>query len=162
MKASQKVLANYAEISDSEYWQITCNLGTIEGGQATNQVPALAACTLDIRYPETATEDGIVTSVRALVPECQVEVLVSASASVTNVSNPYLSKYVAHSKQEFGMIPNFVKNHGGHDGRFFSQYGIPLIISRPLSGEQHTDYEWVSIQSLNDFYRSYLSFIRCV
>jgi acetylornithine deacetylase/succinyl-diaminopimelate desuccinylase-like protein len=45
--------------------------------------------------------------------------------------------------------------HGGNDGRFLAPYDIPILVSRPISGNQHGPNEWLDTSSLPVFYNIY-------
>jgi len=52
-----------------------------------------------------------------------------------------------------------VRDHGGSDARFLSEKGIPVLISRPLVGQLHSEEEWIDIDSMVTFYRIYEAYI---
>ena len=52
-----------------------------------------------------------------------------------------------------GKKAEFVREDGASDARFIHQCGIPVIISRPLVGNIHSEDEWIDIESMLDFYK---------
>ena len=142
------------------HWEATCNLGTIQGGHATNQVPDRAQCTLDIRYPASGNADELLERIKLLVPSGTVEVLITASASATPANDPHVQRYAHLLKEQQQLDVVHARNHGGHDGRYVTSLGMPVLVSRPLSGAQHTEEEWVDLQSLERFFELYLGFVQ--
>jgi len=51
-----------------------------------------------------------------------------------------------------GESVSFIREDGASDARFIHQYGIPVIISRPIVGELHSENEWIDVDSMIKFY----------
>jgi succinyl-diaminopimelate desuccinylase len=169
VKASQSV---HVEFSSSEccdgvqdengHWHSTCVFGKIAGGTAVNTVPQFAECDLGVRFVEPASLEDVFARVKELAEKegCRAELLAGGEMRITEEDNEILAAYRDIVKRETGTLPRLQRTHGADDGRFFSQHGIPVIMSRPSSGGQHSDNEWVDLSSLNDFYRICKSFIK--
>ena len=61
--------------------------------------------------------------------------------------------YVRATSMVTGQQPTFVKDDGGSDARFICKHGIPVMVSRPLMGELHSENEWIDIDSMMQFYK---------
>ncbi len=162
IQAYQKIRMVFPVGNDSDHWYDTCNLGTISGGKATNQVPDSASCTIDIRFTEKNSSSVILNLVRQTVPECLVEIIVSGLPCSTPTSDPFVQLFNEVLKNKFNLSARYGRNCGGHDGRFLSALGIPVIVTRPISGDQHSEKEWVDIESLKNFVDIYREFINQV
>jgi succinyl-diaminopimelate desuccinylase len=160
--AYQRIQALFPETDPKTHWHTTCNLGTIQGGRATNQVPDAASCAIDIRHPESTNHAEILKQVQTVAPECVVDTLVAVEASATSIEDPFVAQYAQVLKETKGLEVQACRNHSAHDGRFLTHYGIPVIVSRPRSGGQHTDGEWMDVKSLENFHQLYLAFIRSI
>ncbi len=154
-----RVRAAFPLSSDPEHWHDTCNVGVIAGGTAVNQIAADASAKLDIRFIETSTPDGLLARLRELAPHCEVIERSRGGSAHTNVNDPMIARFgeaVAEVKQTT-IKPN--RSCGANDGRFLTAHGVPIIVSRPLSDGQHSDEEWVDLESLDVFERICRSFV---
>jgi succinyl-diaminopimelate desuccinylase len=159
MATALRIRAAFPDIETEDRWYTSCTIGMIAGGQAVNQVPDLATCTLDLRRTEQTERDALVAQVTALAEGCTVEVMEEGPVSFTDPANPYVQQYAAAVRREIGRDVVFTKSHGAHDGRYLTVKGIPAIVSRPTSGGQHGPDEWVDLKSLAEFHRCYRSFL---
>jgi len=50
-------------------------------------------------------------------------------------------------------------SHGSSDAVFFIEQGVPVILTRPLGGGEHSPQEWVDAASLKKFYLLLRSFV---
>ena len=135
----------------AEHWHDTCSIGTIAGGRATNQVPDLASCTIDLRYTEATDPDALLVRVRSLAAPCAVGVIAAGPVRETAPDDPYLMRYTDVVRKTIGREIRFTRTHGADDGRHFAAHDVPIIVSRPRSGGQHSAEEWVDLSSLEEF-----------
>lgn len=161
--AYQKIKKFFPDSAGSDHWHNTCNLGICSGGQAANQVPDSAHCLVDIRFTEDNNAAALAKKIRQAIPECEVEVVATGQPCFTSSDDKFVRLYNKVVQNKFSLPPCQGKNHSSHDGRYLSAHGIPILISRPISGGQHSEKEWVDLQSLKlftDVYREFLSTIR--
>ncbi len=157
----KKIHALFPASNDPDRWYSTCVLGKFSGGMVVNQVPDQASCDIDIRFAEDIMPDALLTRVRECVgAAASVELLCSGRYVTVPLENSYLQAYGAVVRELFHAELTEEITHGATDGRFFSELGIPVITSRPCSGEQHTPYEWVDLDSLDDFKKLYLDVVQ--
>lgn len=142
-----------------EQWTETANIGTINGGKAANQVADTAAATLDIRYTEKTTAENILSSLRNILQDSNLEVLIAGNLNFTDEQNPLLQKYAEILKSEMNLNAKFMATPGGNDGRYFSKYQIPVLISRPKSAGLHGPEEWVLQENLEQYAKIYLKYL---
>lgn len=161
MLAYQEIHAVFPLSTHEDSWNNTCNVGMIEGGAAANQIPGRASCTIDVRVLDGAQAAAVLGAIReiAAAHRCDVEILEDVAPSYTDPSNPYVRMYADAVEKQLGAPAQFIRSHGADDGRFFSARGIPVICSRPLSGDQHSEMEWVERESLMQFYSILRGFI---
>lgn len=160
MRCTQEVLTLFPARLQENKWENTCNVGRIEGGRASNQVPDSASCLLDVRLIETTNTKGILEELERVVAVygCTLDVLETGIVSHTASDNPYLVRYASVVKSVTGVPVQFVRSEGADDGRFFSRHNIPVICTRPKSGGQHSDHEWVDAQSLQQLTEIFVQF----
>lgn len=155
-----RVQAAFPPTDDPDRWYTTVNMGTIQGGTALNVVADEAKVGLDIRLPETCSHDEIVEQIQGyLGANAQIEVTFKEPPSHTSPSHPVVQLYREVLKEQQGKEAIYTKSHGGHDGRFLTAKGVPLIVSRPVSGAQHAPNEWVEIASLEPYYQLCRTFV---
>jgi succinyl-diaminopimelate desuccinylase len=157
--AAARVTRAFPASDDAEHWHVTCSIGTIRGGTAVNQVPDVAECGIDIRFPETETLGGMLARVRGLAGACEVEALAGDAPVGIAADDPFVRRYAAIVREETGGSVTFGCSHGSNDGRYFAALGIPVIVSRPRSGGQHGPDEWLDTADLVPFQSTYRRFI---
>lgn len=139
------------DIHAEDDWRSTCSIGQIGGGVAINQVPDEAWCFLDIRFTEQDTLESILQRAQACAPHCQVEVQASGDPCATHKDHPLVQLYEEVIQTTLNVTTEHTVACGGHDGRFLSAMGIPVITTRPISGDQHSPNEWIDVESLLQF-----------
>lgn len=133
-------------------WVSTVNLGTIHGGDATNQVPDKAMAEFDIRFVETDDPHELIHTFQYLLSEdVEMEATILAQAVSVPLDHPLVVPF-ANCVTMHGRNVNFTLDHGASDGRFFSELGIPVIISQPDGANLHAPDEWVHIPSIELYY----------
>lgn len=147
------------DAGEEGHWHATMNLGTLRGGTAVNQVPDEAVCDIDIRYPASVGRATVLDVVTSSANGCTVDLVLDDAASSTPHDHPFVGAYASALRDELGLDARACKNHGGNDGRYLTAHGIPVITSRPTSGDQHSPTEWLDTESLEPFYRLYRSCI---
>jgi len=134
------------------HWVTTVNVGTIQGGEATNQVPDQASATLDIRFTEADDPNVLIKKIASVLP-AGVQVNATVVASMLNIPlehkmiTPFVDALAAH-----GRTAEWTLDSGASDGRFFADKGVPVIISQPDGANLHAPGEWVSIPALELYY----------
>lgn len=150
---------NNKDISDR--WYSTCTMGIIRGGEASNQVPESAECVIDIRL----AEDIDIATIKKVLKELpntkklDIEIIGESQVSVLNRENSYIQLYEKIVTQQVNKPASFITYPGANDSRYLTKYNIPVIVSRPHGGGQHSADEWVDIKSMEDFYQIYSHFI---
>ena len=145
---------------DPEHWHNTISLGVLRGGQAANIVPNKAEMDLDIRFVEPWTvskmHSYILEKARGNV---KVELLSYGEVVSTPKDHPMVEKFKEATEEVLQIEVKFAVEHGATDGRFFSEKGIPTIITYPVGGNIHAKDEWVSIRSLYQLYEIFKRFL---
>lgn len=136
--------------SGGKGWGITVNFGKISGGKAINQVAAEASVWLDFRYPPQDSVEKILSRLRSLLPEAEMEIIDEIPAFFADPENPFVKRWakIIGGKQK-GKL--FIREEGSSDGPFFSEKNIPAIISKPICGGGHSEKEWISLASLKEY-----------
>ncbi len=156
------VLALFPARGQQGVWENTCNIGRIEGGRASNQVPDSAHLLLDVRMVETADSHAVLAQLQHAVTShgCTLEVLETGIVSHTPSTNEHLARYTEIARAVSGASVQHFHSEGADDGRFFSRHNIPVICSRPKSDGQHSDHEWADAESLQQLTEIFVQFVR--
>ncbi|MHB8830611.1 MAG: M20 family metallopeptidase [Patescibacteria group bacterium] len=144
LKALDNVRKLFPDITQDQ-WADTLSIGTIDGGQATNQVAEEAQATLDIRFTEASSPEKILDLIKKAAPDCQAEVILQGNMSFTDPNHPYLKLYSEVLQNELSLQAKFQGTPGGNDGRFLTTLGTPVLVVRPLSGGLHGPDEWLDV-----------------
>ena len=145
--------------SKDDNWKPTCNLGSLNGGDAANKVPNMAEMQLDIRYPSPVTQKDVEQVINNSLEEgVTYDVLSTGLPLCTNVNNPYVKKWIDVTGKDI----SFEKAHGASDGRFLSEKNIPVILTKPISSEPHIDNEWIDLDDLEIFKNKIVEWLKVV
>jgi len=138
-------------------WFATCSptiIGT--SNDVINRIPERAEAGLDIRFPQPHTAESILKKIEDVTEKpFDMEVLIQADPSELKPDPLYFKITEEITKQRVEEV----RDHGGSDARFFSAKGTPVIVSRPLVGNLHSEEEWIDIPSMVTFYRIYEAYI---
>lgn len=144
LEALSNVRKLFPDVTQDQ-WADTLSIGTIKGGQATNQVAKEAEATLDIRFTEASSPEKILDLIKKTAPDCQVETVLQGNMSFTDPNHPYLKLYSEVLQRELNLTAKFQGTPGGNDGRFLTAQGTPVLVVRPLSGGLHGPDEWLDV-----------------
>ena len=128
----------------------TCALTRVETPNvATNRIPAIAKADLDIRFPPPFDVDQILGVTRQILGSHLESKVILCSEPVE--FEPDTRFKTAIEKVTSGPV-SFIREDGASDARFIHRYGIPVIISRPIVCELHSENEWIDVDSVGKFY----------
>ncbi len=134
---------------------ITVQANVIEGGTASNVVPARARALIDVRIARLADADPLNRKLRALRP-----ILRGAKLKVTGgINRPPMERtsasrqLFAHAQEladEIGMELGEASTGGGSDGNFTAALGIPTLDGLGAVGDgAHSPREHILVSSLS-------------
>lgn len=141
---------------------VSLNLGVISGGNTINMIPEKAEMSLDMRYSDKKDKERILKTIEKLAKKNKVsyEIINSAEMFEISLNDPYLKKFKAMAEKILGRKMKTIRSTGAGDNRFFSAKGMPVIISGPNFGNEHSSGEWLEIKSLENFYIILKQFIK--
>ncbi len=154
--------------TDPDNYYTTFNVGTLHGGQATNQVNDETTATIDVRFVSETDAQKVTRAARSLAKKYKnVSVVELMHESCVNTdTKEYWFKRTKQCMQDLRIQPgpNGERfGHGSTDGRFFAPFNIPVITTRPPGGGQHGPNEWVSkkgLQQLEELCHSLMTLSR--
>jgi succinyl-diaminopimelate desuccinylase len=138
--------ASAIEYPAPEYWHRTLNLGIIQGGKSSNQVPDYAEAELDIRYTEFDDVDALLAMMRENI---EGEVIEEGREPLfLSGQSPYLDLLLKNTPEAQTGI-----EHGASDARHLSRQGVPGVVwGADGDASFHAVDEHVEIQSVYELY----------
>jgi succinyl-diaminopimelate desuccinylase len=136
-----------------EEWKSSINLAKIETPNNNfNKIPDVATAWLDVRFiPQDA--DTILPDIKSLLPvDFELEITANEPYLFVKKDDEYLQKIQQSVKKVLNKESICYGAFGSSDARFYTQAGSKGVEFGPVGGGIGTDEEWVSIQSLQDFY----------
>lgn len=143
---------------DGDHWYPTCALTIVSTpNQTVNRIPSVAEGTLDIRFPSPYTVNEMLNHVCKMLGE-GIEVQALVSAEPTHI--PLDPLYLSVTEEITGKPAILTREDGGSDARFVGRLNIPVIVSRPIVGELHSENEWIDISTMETLYRIYELYLK--
>lgn len=134
---------------------VTVSVGTIEGGTATNTVPARCRCMVDFRLPDLQAADELVGKMRNLRPvgpdvELDIDVEVNRPPMVrSDAAAALLQRAQACALAAGFALEEAPMTGGGSDANFTSALGIPTLDGLGADGDgAHTHDEFILVSTL--------------
>jgi len=158
MQKTMEIKKLFPETTESDRWKTTVNIAAIKGGDTANKVPDLAELTLDIRYTEETSIPEIIDKFNR-IRDIEVEVLHKASMMVNHDDADPVNRLQNIGKKISGKEVELTRDHGASDLRFTSEKNIPSVIFGPYGRNHHGKGEYVSIKSLDLYYKILKTFI---
>lgn len=144
-----------------DIWVNTINLGSIEGGIATNEVPESAKMNVDIRFNPSQSREDILTWVEEVCEDgVTYEIGMEGYPTVVDVNDPVVQMYSQIIKEVTDREVEYVKHGGGTDGRYFAHKGMRVIVHQGTGGACQSDDEFVEIEALRQLVDIQKKFIR--
>ena len=132
-------------------------VGILRGGDARQVVPGWAEMHLDLRAPDDASADKLLTEVRRILDEPPADPRVSLSvrggftrpAFPTHAATRALLKLAEGFGAELGAPVFGLVSRGGSDGSFAARLGVPTLDGLgPITHETCSRREWVEVPSI--------------
>jgi len=140
----------------------TLTLGTFQGGDTPNFVADSAKFEIDIRYPDENIGQSIRKAIQRLSKRYQASVNYLSQKKIMESGNcerqiSLLSKLISKA---ISKKPLLKKTPYSGDGRFFTEYALPVIEFGPIGKNYHAKDEYVEIQGLTSYYEILNTFVR--
>lgn len=134
----------------------TLSINMISGGAAVNQVADTAEAVLDLRFLDDKSFNRLHGRMSSIAEKhgTTLETVRLIKVSHTDVSHPLVKPFVRIAESIHGKPVERVRSLGISDAHFFSERGIPVILSRPSGGCTHGDEEWIDKKDLNKYYEA--------
>lgn len=131
-------------------WQTTATVTGIDVGENShNRVPHLAECKIDIRYVPQDDPQEILSFLRAIFPQAELEIVQLAVPLFTEPDNPQLLAARSVGTEVLGYTPSLFSEHFASDARYYSAKGTPALCWGPSGAGMHADNEHLDLSSLH-------------
>ena len=147
--------------------ETTANVGRIEGGVATNIVPARVEVHAEAR---SRTESKLVAQtehMKQAFEDAAKAFGATVEAHIRRLYNGYrhpvdspLVRWVADAARRLGIEPRYREAGGGTDANVFNERGLPAVVISTGQTAVHTPNEHIAIQDLYDGARWVLEIVR--
>jgi len=121
-------------------------------------VPELSAIDVDIRYVPGQDPAAILEAVRE-IPDVAVTVVFQRGPAIVDRDDPYVRALAATVSDVTEPDRISVGRDGASDVISFLDAGVPAVEFGPVGGGHHGPEEWVSIESLERYRRSLVTFV---
>lgn len=154
LEMAHKIIA--LEALNNAVPDFSLNVGKMEGGLGPATVPSLASCYIDMRWKEEGHKNIILEKIQNILiknsqPQCysEIEILNSRpTMPFTGVSSEIIALMQQTGKDHDQKIPT-EHRRGSSDANFFGSIDIPTLDGLgPISGNDHTENEYIKISSL--------------
>lgn len=133
----------------TDNWHTTFSPKKIVTAPNGNSIIHYTELHISIHFVENKTPKEIVNMVRSKMPkEVQVESIYEVPRVYVNPNHPELKKFQKLYGTVLGHEPAIREENGSSDARYFSNLNIPVIITKPNSGNAEQENEWVSFRSV--------------
>lgn len=145
-------------------WNTTVNIGMLNGGKTTNQVPGDALTSLDFRFvPENDSPETLKKMLTDLAESIDPKILVTVSAvgeaMLTDIAHPAFALFTKTLSSHIGRAVTLEGAHGSNDARHFSKHGSLVLMTKPDGGDIHGDTEWLDVPSTLVFFQVLSDFL---
>ncbi|MDH4140687.1 MAG: M20/M25/M40 family metallo-hydrolase, partial [Coriobacteriia bacterium] len=133
----------------------TANIGTVNGGTATNVVPASAEMTGECRSLDSARVEDIRESMDAVMRDAARSEGGSVQIGWTKEYEGYrfaeddpLLSLLASASEEVGLKPRTFRTGGGSDANIMSALGVPALALSSGMRDVHSTFESVHVNDM--------------
>jgi glutamate carboxypeptidase len=135
---------------------ISCNVGTISGGQTVNTVAPNASAEIDLRFIRPADRTRAMATIEAIVAEsfvpgtkARLEITGEFDPMVASEASQRLYEHYAACAAALGQTVEPMFAGGCSDAGFASSAGAPTICAvGPVGGRAHSPDEYLEIDSI--------------
>jgi LysW-gamma-L-lysine carboxypeptidase len=140
-----------------DFNSITAGITKFNGGEYDNMTPEHASMYIDIRYPKSVSETGLIAEIKSYMENILVD---DYSYNIENRTEPYISDIRSPLVKSFKdaivknhMSPKLIFKSGSGDmNNLGNQWHIPVITYGP--GDTRLSHTQNEVINIKDFYKS--------
>lgn len=146
--------------TDEDNWHSTYTVREIVTNTTPHSNIHHAQLAGSVYFTEDMHIDDMITHLKSLIPS---NVTFTPTIKIPRVfikpDHPEILLFQQHYQKHLGFQPQIRGENGSSDARFFVPQDIPMIITKPKSGNPEADGEWVSISSAITLTRALIDFL---
>lgn len=147
-----------ATAEDNWYSTFTVREFTAIAGK--NENIHTAKYVISIYFTEDTSAEEILAAIQSRIPSSvQIEVPLIAPRVYIEPDQEEIVHFSNCFAKHLGFTPSIKGENGSSDARFFVDQNIPMIITKPKSGNPERDGEWVSISSTEKLTLALIDFL---
>jgi len=135
---------------------ISCNVGTVAGGEVVNMVAPSATAGLDLRFIHPGDRDGAMAAIERIVAHrhlagasTRLEITGEFKPLVASAESGKLFEHYAACAREFGQKVTGEFAGGCADSGFAASVGAPTLCGvGPIGGRAHSPDEYLDVESI--------------
>jgi succinyl-diaminopimelate desuccinylase len=147
----------------NEQWRNTISIGAIKGGHTANVIADLAEAKIDVRFISNSYSQDIRRLLKQLSTKYKMDFqeLSDGFAFELNRQDPLVGKFFETLKN-LNIDYKLDVDHGSSDATYFAENNIQTIIYKPICGGDHSNEEWIDINSLWEFYKLMKEYLKSI
>lgn len=149
--------------------ETTSNIGTIQGGLATNIVADCVEITCESRSRNLGKMEKQTAHMCATFKRCADEMGAVAEIEVSRAYDPFrlaeesqIAILAAQAARSAGLTAVFGSTGGGSDANFYNQYGVPCVVLGTGMQKSHTTEECIEEEDLYQSAKFVVEIIKAV
>lgn len=153
---------NLPHANGTSFNDLTFVVGTIQGGEAANQMAASAKASIDIRFGTAHTLSqvkNLVSTILSVHTDVTSSLVMEAEPHTNDLNHTDTKLFRKITAEVLGKALEEIDSNGGTDAPYFSAAGAHTIVLYPDGGGQHSDEEYISRQGLQQFYEILKTFV---
>jgi succinyl-diaminopimelate desuccinylase len=150
----------FASQSTPLFARPSINLGRIQGGDAVNKVPDRCRMDIDVRFLPGQDPAEVLRQVRS-IDGMEVHVLLERPPAYVDPQHPMV-RTLLHAVGMHEPTVASVGRDGASDAVAFLEVGVPAVEFGPRGAGHHGPHEHVDVESLTDYRRALVDFLRLV
>ncbi len=158
--ALRELFPCYNKATEEDNWHTTFTPKKVVTSPNENAVVDRAEMAVSIHYTETTTPEKLTATIQKKVPHVKVTLEAAAPRVYVDPKSVEVQTFRKIYKKHLGRQPSIGTENGTSDARYFSHLNIPMIITKPKSGNPEQDGEWVSINSTVKLTKTLIDYLR--
>ena len=135
--------------------ETTSNIGTIQGGLATNIVAERVEITCETRSRNTGKLERLTAEMCKTFKHCADEMGAVAEIDVIRLYDSFtiekdseIAVLAAQAARSANLATAFVATGGGSDANYYNRYGVPCVVLGIGMQKSHTTDEFIEVEDL--------------
>jgi acetylornithine deacetylase/succinyl-diaminopimelate desuccinylase-like protein len=154
LKLDKALMDIARHFKNTENSHSTMNIGLIQGGTTSNQIPDYAEAEIDTRFEADEDKERIFSFMKEVEADNDVYIrqMTDGSATKFDLDDPMIAPFAKLVEKETGVTVTGMWTRGSNDARFFAKLHVPCISLYIPGGNHHAEGEFIHKKGLVQFY----------